>query len=73
MAKFVKLEDGTIINVDKIIKIEKAYYRYLSNNEPPETSDNEYIVLLSGTEHEIPITITKNDVDDILKTVGKED
>lgn len=73
MAKFVKLEDGTFINIDKIIKIEKAHYEYLFSDKAPETSDDEYIVLLSGSEHEIPITITKNGVDDILKVVGKED
>lgn len=73
MAKFVKLEDGTFINIDKIIKINKAHYEYLFNDKAPETSDDEYIVLLSGTEQGVPITVTKNDVDDILEAIRKED
>lgn len=73
MAKFVKLEDGTFINIDKIIKINNAHYEYLFNDKVPETSDDEYIVLLSGTEQGVPIAVTKNDVDDILEAIRKED
>lgn len=69
MAKFVKLEDGTYINIDKIIKIENARYRYLFNNKAPETSSDDYIVLLGGTQQGEPVTVTKTDIDNILKTM----
>lgn len=67
MTKFVKLEDGTYINTDKIIKIENARYRYLFNNKSPETSSDDYIVLLGGTQQGEPVTVTKTDIDNILK------
>lgn len=68
MTKFVKLENGTYINIDKIIKIENARYRYLFNNKVPETSSDDYIVFLGGTQQGEPVTVTKTDIDNILKT-----
>lgn len=72
MDKFVKLEDGTYINTNKIIKIENARYRYLFNNKAPETSNDEYIVLLSGTQQGVPVTVTKTDINNILKGSEKQ-
>lgn len=67
MVKFVKLEDGTYINIDKIIKIETRYKYLFNNNKDPKEISDDYIVLLGGTQQVEPVTVTKTDVDNILK------
>lgn len=65
MTKFVKLENGDYIDIDKIIKIERQKYEYLYSNKNPETNNDEYVAIMpKPVEH---VRITKNDIDKILK------
>lgn len=68
MAKFVKLENGNYINVDKIINIEPQQYEYLYGNRDRETSNDDFVVsIFVGYGSPMNITITRTDVDNILK------
>lgn len=68
MAKFVKLEKGDYVNIDKIINIAPQQYEYLYGNKDCETSDDDFVAIISvGYSSPMNITITKTDVDNILK------
>lgn len=66
MTKLIKMEDGTYINMDKIVFIEKTRYYQVFGNKPAKNDDG-YTLTLQGAKEDYHTGITKKDLDNILE------